>query len=167
MRKQRGNFDLFKETTDKLNGDGALLVGGYPPNPMTIGWGTLGVIWGMPVLQVYVRPTRYTFELMERSTEFSVCFFTDKYSKELAICGTQSGQDTDKIIRCGFRLEPGIVIKAPYIRESLFHYECRIIHKHRLDPDTLDKKIIKRYYPKKDFHMVYYGEIMGMFGNEQ
>jgi flavin reductase (DIM6/NTAB) family NADH-FMN oxidoreductase RutF len=167
MRKQTGIFDLFRETTDKLAGDGALLLGGYPPNPMTIGWGTLGILWGKPVFEVFVRPTRYTFELMERASEFSVCFFTDKYSKELAICGTRSGRDTDKIVACGFRLEKGILIKEPYIRESLFHYECRILHKHRLDPETLDKKIIRRYYPKKDFHMVYYGEIVGMFVSEE
>ena len=59
MRKQAGIFDLFKETTDQLDGDGAVLLAGTPPNPMTIGWGTLGIIWGKPVFQVYVRPSRY------------------------------------------------------------------------------------------------------------
>jgi flavin reductase (DIM6/NTAB) family NADH-FMN oxidoreductase RutF len=166
MRKQTGNFDLFRETTEKLSGDGALLVAGTTPNPMTIGWGTLGVIWGIPVFQVYVRPNRFTFGLMEAASEFSICFFSDRYAKELAICGTRSGRDIDKIASCSFSLEKGILISTPHIRESLFHYECRIIHKHRLDPDTLDKRIIKRYYPKRDFHMVYYGEILGTFRSE-
>ena len=167
MRKQTGNFDLYQETVEQLSGDGALLVAGDPPNPMTIGWGTIGILWGMPVMQVYVRPTRYTFGLMERGTDFSVCFFSGTYAKELAICGTQSGRDTDKLAACGFRVEKGILVKTPHIMESRFHYECRIIHKHRLDPETLDNKIIRRYYPKKDFHMVYYGEILGTFSNEQ
>jgi flavin reductase (DIM6/NTAB) family NADH-FMN oxidoreductase RutF len=167
MRKQAGIFDLFKETTDQLDGDGALLLAGSPPNPMTIGWGMLGIIWGKPVLQVYVRPTRYTFGLMELSTEFSVNFFSKSYGKELAVCGTRSGRDTDKMAQCGFHSEKGVVIKAPFIHESIFHYECRIIHKNRLDPETLDRKIIKRYYPKKDFHMVYFGEILGTFVSEE
>ena len=167
MRTQIKPFELFRETTEKLSGDGALLVAGTPPNPMTIGWGTLGIIWGIPVMQVLVRPTRFTFGLMEQTADFSVCFFQEKYAKELAICGTRSGRDTDKLATCGFRLEKGILIRTPHILEAAFHYECRIIHKHRIDPATLDPKIIKRYYPKKDFHMVYYGEVVGTFINEQ
>lgn len=167
MRKQAGIFDLFKETTDQLDGDGALLLAGTPPNPMTIGWGTLGIIWGKPVFQVYVRPTRYTFELMERSAEFTVNFFSGEYAKALAMCGSRSGRDTDKMFMSGLHAERGILIRSSYIHESLFHYECRIIHKHLVDPETLDRKIIKRYYPKKDFHMVYYGEIIGTFISEE
>ena len=108
-----------------------------------------------------------TFELMEQSTEFTVNFFSQDYGKELAICGTQSGRETDKMFLCGFQAENGILIHAPFIYQSLFHYECRIIHRHRLDPETLDRQIIKRYYPKKDFHMVYYGEIVGTFVSEK
>ena len=167
MHKQTGIFDLFKETTDQLDGDGALLIAGQPPNPMTIGWGTMGIIWGMPVMQVYVRPTRYTYGLMEAATEFSVCFLPKEQGRELAICGTQSGRDTDKMAMCGFRAEKGILIRTPFIQGSSFHYECRIVHKHPLDPETLDRKVIRRYYPKKDFHMVYYGEILGTFVNER
>ena len=41
-----------------------LLLGAYDPagkaNLMTIGWGTLGTIWSMPVWTVLVRPSRYT-----------------------------------------------------------------------------------------------------------
>ena len=42
-------------------------------NTMTIGWGSLGVVWGKPVFSVLVRPSRYTFDLLEASGEFSVC----------------------------------------------------------------------------------------------
>jgi len=166
MRRQTGIFDLFEETTDKLNNDGALLVAGVPFNVMTIGWASLGIVWGKPVFQVFVRPTRYTFEYMERSSEFSVCFFSEEYGKELAICGTKSGRDTDKIATCRFHMEKGILIPTPDVRESMFHYECRILHKHRLDPATLSRDIIEKYYPKSDFHMVYYGEILGTYINE-
>lgn len=167
MRKQADVFDLFKETTDKLGGNGAILMAGDPPNPMTIGWGTLGIIWGIPVFQVYVRPTRHTFSLMEKSEDFSVSFLSESYNQALNICGTRSGRDTDKLALCGFRPVDGNLIRTPFIGESLFHYECRIVHKHRLDPEALDGRIIKRYYPKRDFHMVYYGEILGLFTNSE
>lgn len=167
MQRQTELFGLYSETMNLLEGDGGLLVAGHPPNPMTIGWGTIGIIWGKPVFQVYVRPTRYTYGLMQHSEEFTVCFFRNKFKKELAVCGTRSGRDTDKMSQCGFHPDKGILVRAPYIREASFHYECRIIHRHPLDPETLDRKIVKRYYPLKDYHMVYYGEIVGTFESEE
>ncbi|MDP4282114.1 MAG: flavin reductase [Bacteroidota bacterium] len=163
MVKKIGTFDKFRETLDKLNGDGVLLVAGNPPNVMTIGWGTLGIIWNKEILTLYVRPTRYTFGLLENSKDFSVCVMPDTFTKELAFCGSISGADTDKIRKCGFKLEKGITISTPYISGSLYHYECRIVHKHRLDPQTLEPSVITKFYPKKDFHMAYYGEIIGVF----
>jgi hypothetical protein len=46
---------------------------------------------------------------------------------------------------------------------STIHFECRTVHKQFLDPSTLDPAIAKRYYPKKDFLMVCYGEILGIY----
>jgi len=163
MRKQIGAFDLFHETIEILDGNGALLVSGDLPNAMTIGWGTIGIIWGRPVFIVYVRPTRYTFQLMEKSEAFSVNFLSERYSREINICGTRSGKDTDKIASCNFTMVKGILIPTPYIAESTFHYECRIIERNTVDPVTLDQLIINRYYPLKDFHRLYFGEIAGVF----
>ncbi len=156
-------FDICNETLGKLAGDGILLLSGVEANPMTIGWGTLGYIWNRPVMTVLVRPVRYSFELMERSEDFSVCILPADRKQELAFCGTRSGRDMDKNEKCGFNILPGIRIKTGYIDISTMHFECRIVHKHRLDPTTLDPEIVGRNYPKKDFHMVYYGEILGIF----
>ncbi|TSA29449.1 MAG: flavin reductase family protein [Bacteroidetes bacterium] len=165
MAREIGTFDAFAETMECMQGDGILLVAGYPPNPMTIGWGSLGVVWSRPVFQVLVRPTRYTFGLMEEGQAFTVNIFSEKFNKELSICGTHSGKDLDKAAACGFTMVKGEQTTAFYIRESKIHYECRIIHKHLLDPATLDPAIIERYYPLRDFHMVYYGEIAGVYRN--
>ena len=35
------------------------------PNVMAIGWGTIGWVWGRPIFSVLVRPSRYTYKLME------------------------------------------------------------------------------------------------------
>ena len=163
MPKPIGIFDMIHETLDKLGNDGVLLMAGDPPNPMTIGWGTLGIIWHKPIITVLVRPTRHTFSLMEKGTEFTVCILPGSMKKKLAYCGTHSGREVDKIKECGFTLRQGIKISTPYISESSIHYECRIVHKHWLDQNTLDQEIIGHYYPLKDFHMVYYGEILGVY----
>ena len=163
MALHSGPYDYFRETMERLRGNGILLLAGDPPNPMTIGWATIGTIWHRPVMTVLVRPTRFTHHLMEDAKDFSVCVLPDRFKKHLAFCGTKSGRDHDKIKVCGFDMQPGIKISTPYIAQSAFHYECITIHKHTLDPETLPAEIQKRFYPKKDWHTVYYGEIVGSF----
>jgi flavin reductase (DIM6/NTAB) family NADH-FMN oxidoreductase RutF len=163
MRKEIDISSVFEETVEYLKGDGVILLAGNPPNPMTIGWGTIGYIWGRLIFTVLVRPSRFTFSLMESSTEFTVNLLPDEFIRQLSLCGTKSGRNTDKLIECGFQIEKGINLVSPYIRESAVHFECCIVHKHDLIPENLDINIAKRYYPSDDFHKVYYGEILGVF----
>ena len=163
MRKQIGTFEAFTETMEKMRKEGILLVAGVPPNPMTIGWGTLGYIWSRPVFQILVRPTRYTFELIESVKDFTVNVLPDKFKKQVAICGAESGRDIDKVAKCNFSMKHGECSNAFYIEQSIIHYECRIIHKNEVDPSTLEPSLIDTYYPLHDFHSVYYGEILGVF----
>jgi flavin reductase (DIM6/NTAB) family NADH-FMN oxidoreductase RutF len=163
MRKEVEISSIFGETLEKLKGQGVILIAGDPPNPMTIGWGTIGFIWGKLIFTVLVRPSRFTYSRMESSGEFTVNLLPDAFSHQLSLCGSKSGRDVDKIAECGFTLERGIHVTTPFIRESSIHFECRIIHKHDLLPETLDKEILKKYYPQKDLHRVYYGEVVGVF----
>jgi flavin reductase (DIM6/NTAB) family NADH-FMN oxidoreductase RutF len=163
MRKQVELSEILQETLHQLNGDGILLVAGDPPNPMTIGWGTVGHIWSKQVMTVLVRPVRYTFGLMEPAAGFSVCVLPGQYRREINLCGTSSGRDINKIEACNLHVEKCSYVDAFFISESVLHFECLTVHKHLLDPETLDPAIKKKYYPKKDFHMVYYGEILGIF----
>ena len=163
MLKEVDIFDVYHETIDKLTGEGILLVAGDPPNPMTIGWATFGHIWHKQIMTVLVRPTRYTYGIMENVRDFSICVLHDDDVKALSLCGTKSGRDTDKIKTCDFRVEKCSKAQAWFIAGSEIHFECRIVHKHKIDPDTLDPPIIDRYYPQRDFHMVYYGEILGVY----
>jgi flavin reductase (DIM6/NTAB) family NADH-FMN oxidoreductase RutF len=166
MRKEVELFAVCNETLNKLDGDGILLVAGDPPNPMTIGWTTIGHIWNKQIMTVLVRPGRYTFSLMESVKDFSVCVLPDQFRKELHICGTKSGRDINKTEACNFNIEKCIKAESFFITESTIHFECHIVHKNFLNPATLDPAIIKRHYPVKDFHMVYYGEILGIFRND-
>jgi flavin reductase (DIM6/NTAB) family NADH-FMN oxidoreductase RutF len=163
MRKEVELFDVLQETLDKLDGDGILLVAGDPPNPMTIGWGTIGYIWNRKIMTVMVRPVRHTFSLMESVKDFSVCVLPDHYKKQLNFCGTRSGRNINKLESCNLSVEKCIKVESFFIPESTIHIECRTVHKHYVDPSTLDPGIINRYYPKKDFHQVYYGEILGIY----
>ena len=95
-------------------------------NTMTISWGGLGYLWNQPVAFLFVRPQRYTYEFVESADGFSLCFFPEKYRKELQYCGTISGRDEDKIAHCGFTVahQDGV----PYFEEAEAVLILSLIH---------------------------------------
>ena len=46
-------------------------------NTMTASYGSLGILFGKPVAQVYVRPERYTCRFLEEQPYFSLSFFEE------------------------------------------------------------------------------------------
>ena len=134
-KKEIGAFDALQETLRRLENPGALLMTGKEkPNPMTIGWGNIGIIWGKPIFVVLVRPSRFTHGLMESWPEFTVNIPSAEMEKIVTFCGTKSGRGVDKVAECDLTLEPGHKIKVPSIAECPIHYECRTVHKNDVIP---------------------------------
>jgi flavin reductase (DIM6/NTAB) family NADH-FMN oxidoreductase RutF len=163
MRKEIEPFSVFAITMKTLNDPGLLLVSGERGNPMAIGWGTIGMLWSRPLFVVYVRPSRASHDLIESFGEFSVNVPGEEQKDAVAICGSDSGRDMDKIAKCGLTLADGIRIKVPYIRECRIHFECRVVHTGKIHKETLDQVVLCNYYLHEDFHSVFYGEILGAF----
>lgn len=128
-------------------------------NTMTASWGGLGVLWGKPVATVYIRPQRYTLEFVERQDTFTLCFFGEEYRKALALCGSKSGRDVDKVKECGFTVE--MAENAPYFEEADLVLVCKKAYWQDMDPTHfLDGEIDGRWYPEKDYHRIFIGEIL-------
>ena len=127
-------------------------------NTMTASWGGLGVLWGGPVATVYIRPQRYTLEFVENSEFFTLSFFGEAYRKALALCGSKSGRDMDKVKECGFTV--ATAEGAPYFEEADLVLVCKKSYWQDMDPTHfLDDEIDGRHYPKKDYHRIFIGEI--------
>ncbi|MBM6723507.1 flavin reductase family protein [Pseudoflavonifractor phocaeensis] len=127
-------------------------------NTMTASWGGLGVLWGKPVATVYIRPQRYTLEFVEREEWFTLAFFGEEYRKALALCGSKSGRDIDKVKECGFTVETAD--GAPYFAEADLVLVCRKAYWQDMDPTHfLDGEIDGKWYPEKDYHRIFIGEI--------
>jgi flavin reductase (DIM6/NTAB) family NADH-FMN oxidoreductase RutF len=163
MREKVAPFSAVGVTMEQMGKNGLLLVSGEQGNPMTIGWGTVGIIWGKPIFIVLVRPSRYSFHFMEQNPEFTVNVLEESYVKQIAICGSRSGREINKIDVCGFSLKKGYGVRVPFIEQSLLHYECRTVHKNSVIEADLEKEIVGGYYPQGDFHRVYFGEILGVY----
>lgn len=162
-----GVFAEFPETIARLNDPGALLVAGVSePNVMTIGWGMPGIIWGLPIFTIFVRPSRFTHHLLEEHQEFTINIPTRDMAAEVMICGTKSGRELDKFAECGFTLESGHKVEVPHIVQCPIYYECRTVHKNAVIADRLKRKIRSTYYGSGDLHDVYYGEILGVYKNQ-
>ncbi|HNZ64946.1 MAG TPA: flavin reductase family protein [Smithella sp.] len=135
-------------------------------NTMTIGWATFGFIWQKPVMMVAVRPTRHTFGIMEKAQDFTVTIPSGDLSKAVAFCGSKSGRDVDKIKMCNLETAGGQTVASPIIKTPGIHYECRIVYKSAMHPTHLDKAIDESLYPRKDYHTLYFGEIVACYETE-
>ena len=136
-------------------------------NAMTVGWGSLGVMWGRPFVQVVVRPVRYTYEFMERHHSFTVCAFPSEYAEALELLGSKSGRDGDKIAEAGLHPVASFEVDAPSYAESELALECRKIYWDDMENAHFLDAGIEENYPSKDYHRIYYGEIVAAFGEER
>ena len=62
-------------------------------NMMTASWGSMGYLWNKPVVMVFVRPQRYTFEFIEKSEYFTLSFLGEENRAIHKICGSKSGRE--------------------------------------------------------------------------
>jgi flavin reductase (DIM6/NTAB) family NADH-FMN oxidoreductase RutF len=134
-------------------------------NAMTISWGSLGFIWQRPVVTVLVRPPRYTHEFMDEFESFSVSFYDKKYRKALNILGTKSGRDTDKIALS--ELTPTFVDGVPTFKEAYLTVIARKIYRGQLESvGFLVPSVDTEFYPEKDYHTVYFAELVKTVENK-
>ncbi|MFC1522678.1 flavin reductase family protein [Elusimicrobiota bacterium] len=156
-------FEKFDKFCSSMRSGGCFLVvqdKKGKPNAMTIGWSMIGPVWSQPMLAVLVRPSRYTYKLIEKTGHFSVNVPINKLKKELALCGTKSGRDTDKITTCNLKVGRGKVKGISILKDCDLAYECEIVHKTKVLKQTLAEDLRKRYYPKGNFHIIYFGRIL-------
>jgi len=135
-------------------------------NTMTVSWGAMGGLWGRLFVQVVVRPHRYTFEFMERYDTFTLSAFPERYRKALDLLGTKSGRDGDKIAASGLTPMASTRVAAPTFAEAELVIECRKMYWDDLEPGHFLSTDIGSHYPIKDYHRVYYGEIVAIEGEE-
>ena len=127
-------------------------------NTMTVSWGSLGILWNKPVATVYVRPTRYTLEFLDREDTFSLSVLSEGNRAALNYCGSHSGRDGNKIAAAG--LTPVVDNGTPYFAEAKLVLVCKKLYKQDFSPACfLDQSLDAVNYPKKDYHKMFIGSI--------
>ncbi|ARP49544.1 MULTISPECIES: flavin reductase [Caproicibacterium] len=142
-------------------GKGWMLVSAGSPekcSTMTASWGGLGVMWGKNVAAIVIRPQRHTLTFLEKADHWTLSFFDEKYRPALNYCGSHSGGENEKIAAAGLTLVPGT--KVPVFQQAKLTLVCRKLYRQPMDPHGLvDSSLDTRWYPNKDYHILFVGEI--------
>lgn len=125
-------------------------------NMMTASWGGLGVLWERKIGIAFVRPTRYTYEFLENSTHFAFNFIHNR--KIHSICGKQSGREIDKTKATG--LTPIFNHNTVYFEQAELILVMKKIYTDFLDNKNFVYPDVENFYPQKDYHKIFFGEII-------
>ena len=132
-------------------------------NTMTIGWGSLGTIWGpphkgKPIVTVYVSPARYTHSYLEENDYFTVSFFPEEYRKDLGILGSRSGRDGDKVALTA--LEPVAVEHGVDFRQAELTFVCKKLYSHQFELEQVPTEVADWIYTRVPPHTMFIGEVV-------
>ena len=134
-------------------------------NVMTIGWAMLGFVWRRPIMMVAVRTSRFTHSVIEGADSFTVSVPTGNMKKEINFCGSKSGRELDKFKECRLSTGKAKKVSTPVLKIPGYHFECSIVYKTPLDPKSLSAEL-EPIYPAKDYHTLYFGEIVASYLTE-
>jgi flavin reductase (DIM6/NTAB) family NADH-FMN oxidoreductase RutF len=132
------------------------------PNVMAIGWGKVGVLWSKPFFLAFIRKSRYTYELIEQSGDFTVNVPPEGFKKIISFCGSKTGRKIDKIKKLGLKIQSSKVVKSPTLSDCLVTLECKVVFKKKMVKKEIPSDIRKRFYPKDDYHVCYFAEVVNV-----
>ncbi len=161
MKFDIADIGSFNENAFDIIGNKWMLISATEGNTigtMTASWGGLGVLWNRNVAFAFIRPQRHTIEMVDASDCFTLSFFDEKYRSALGICGKLSGRNTDKIAEAGLtphKLDDAAVT----FEQARMVLVCKKIYKSRIDPAGFIDPTVNGFYPDKDYHYVFAGEI--------
>lgn len=175
MRERINPFDYATHILQALKG-GILLttMADNKINTMTIAWGSLGIDWQTPIFTTLVRENRHSRYCLDKNPQFTINVPIDEFDRRiLAVAGTKSGRDMDKIGALGLHLVPAEKISVPAIREFPLTLECVVIYRQLQDASAIPEDIRNKYHPQdvdshapginRDFHIAYYGAIVAAY----
>ena len=105
-------------------------------NIITVAWaGT--ICTNPPMVSISVRPSRYSYDIIDRTGEFVINLTNQELVKACDYCGVVSGRDVDKFKEMKLTPLPMQQVKAVGIAESPANIECRVVEKKALGTHTM------------------------------
>lgn len=157
--------DFNANVTRLIGSDWMLITAGTKDNynTMTAAWGGIGFLWNLPVVFIFVRPQRHTFEFTEKYSAFTLSFFEKKYKKALSYCGTNSGRDVDKAKETGLEIIETKDGNIAFEQASIIIESTKLYFEDIKKANFILPEIDKKVYPLEDYHRMYIGRIDHIF----
>ena len=174
MKRKIDVFEYAKDITTAISKGILITTKANKINAMTIGWGSLGIEWGLPIFTAYVRTGRFTAEQLQKNPEFTINVPVGDFNKKiLGVCGSKSGKDIDKIKELNLTLVEGSQVSVPAIKELPLTLECKVIYRQTQVLSEIPADIQNSCYPQdvpstfpmanKDVHIAFYGQIVDAY----
>lgn len=161
-------INLDELFVQKLSNNWALVASGTTDNynVMTVNWGGIGFLWNKPVIFIFIRPERYTYEFIEKYDYFSLSFLKDDFSKVHEICGMKSGRYINKAKEAD--LKPIITQNDCILFEqSKISVECKKIYSHQMSQSNYENNEFHSMIKAKGSdHKMYIAEIVDIWVND-
>ncbi len=121
---------------NKIKWRGGALLAPVPPvmvtcgdmkesNIITIGWtGIINTI--PPKTYISIRPSRYSYSLINKNMEFVINLTTRDLVKQCDFCGVKSGAKINKFELLNLTKKEANVVKSPLLDESPINLECKV-----------------------------------------
>ncbi|SFT86603.1 NADH-FMN oxidoreductase RutF, flavin reductase (DIM6/NTAB) family [Selenomonas sp. GACV-9] len=150
----------FNESVFRVIGKEWLLVTGEAEgksNAMTVSWGGMGIMWGKPVAFIFIRPSRYTKEFIDKAEGLTLSVFTEDRREMMSYFGTVSGRDEDKIAKASLTVQHDN--GRTYFDEARVTMLCRKLYAQEMQQACfIDKACDEKWY-NDDYHTMYVVEI--------
>ena len=174
MKRKIDVFEYAKDITTVISKGILITTKANKINAMTIGWGSLGIEWGLPIFTAYVRTGRFTAEQLQKNPEFTINIPVGDFNKKiLGVCGSKSGRDIDTIKELNLILVEGSQVSVPAIKELPLTLECKVIYRQTQVLSEIPADIQNSCYPQdvpstfpmanKDVHIAFYGQIVDAY----
>ncbi|MHA1910346.1 MAG: flavin reductase family protein [Candidatus Kariarchaeaceae archaeon] len=118
-------------------------------NAMTAAW-IANICHQPPSVAVAIRPSRYTYELIEQTGCFAVNVPGVDNVRETDYFGIKSGRDEDKFKKTGLTTIVGKKVDVPLINEFPINLECKVTAKHTIGThDVIIGEILMVHYEEE------------------
>lgn len=131
-----------------------------PPNVMSTHWGGQGAIWNREIFTLPVRKSKLSHDIINSTMSFAVSVPYKDMRNEIIMCDQLSGFSTNKFDELHLHPKKARHIPAYVLGECGLILECKVVYKADMDRDSISDELSEEMYSCKDYHTVYFGEII-------
>lgn len=174
LYKQPKVFVKEKAMTDKqkntlmtaLRQSGLFVTSGLnPPNVMSTHWGLLGMLWNKNVFVLPVRKSKMSNDLIKSNGSFAVSVPIKDMRNEIIMCDHMSGFFTNKFEELHLHPQKAKSIPAYVLAECGLILECKVALAADMTRENTELSLLQEMYSCKDFHTLFFGEIVECYEN--